>query len=412
MAVSDEYLAYQGLLERHFEFISREAWTLLLLQIFRVFLVERISGRQIRASLPTASDEGEAANASAAMDLLNTSNTSRIYSNSEAMLMKWVAFHYNRLTKRYARINNFEDSFRDGVYLACLLRSHIPHAAHAELHGFEYGVHVEGSGKRNAQILGRALQNILPGFRYSPERIATPFLYDTLFLVTYLFLVLPEFAPKGDIVFRGRLHERIVQGVEITNPTGKALTYLVNLEGGGEYSVREATASVPAKGTARYAVEYFGRFSRAARAQLTLRSSKMTLETASVLVFNLVSEVEKPGPVETLSVEAPVYAAVPVTTQLDVRNPFPMRGKFTVSLKIFKVRNMRPVRFSETMRVLTSILYLHLNTTLSFVCLTVVVDTTSPVFVRARCQGKGKGSHHHGRHILRKRARRVRDWSG
>lgn len=128
--------------------------------------------------------------------------------------------------------------------------------------------------------------------------------------------------------------------IEINNPTNKSITYLVQLDGGAEYSIKDVTINVPAKGEGKCPVEYFSRFSRVAKAQVVLRSSKMTLETSSVLVFNLVSDVENPVPKEIFQMEAPIYTNPPMSLNIDIKNPFPMRGKFTIILKNFKVKSI------------------------------------------------------------------------
>ena len=88
--VSDEYTAYIQILEKNFDIISREAWVTLIMQIFKVFLIERINLRQIKSIMDETSDSNNT-------DIFNGSSNSRIYSNSEILLMKWVSFNHNKV---------------------------------------------------------------------------------------------------------------------------------------------------------------------------------------------------------------------------------------------------------------------------------------------------------------------------
>ncbi|RKP19995.1 hypothetical protein ROZALSC1DRAFT_28470, partial [Rozella allomycis CSF55] len=319
-AVSDEFISYLSTFEANFDIISREAWITLVFQIIKVFLMERITPKQLKNIVDAQVDISTA--------------TNKIFSTNELTLLKWNSFEYHKLTKKYAKITDFEDCFKDSVYIGCLLQCFI---SQLEINDFNYNVTSEAMRNKNANLVSQTLQNILPGFRFSADRIMKPFAYDIILLLTYLFLVLPEFIPKDDI-----LHEKITKYIEINNPTNKSLTFLVQLEGAPEFSIKEITVTVPSKSNVKYAIDYFSRFSRTAKAQITLKSSKMTLETASVLVFNLTSDVEKPHPKQIFEIEGkliqgPLYSHPPTTIQLEIKNPFPMRGKFSIQLKTFKV---------------------------------------------------------------------------
>jgi hypothetical protein len=48
---------------------------------------------------------------------------------------------------------------------------------------------------------------------------------DLIFFVVYLVDSLPGFIPKTLIEFEGRLNESVIQHIELTNPSAKALIY-------------------------------------------------------------------------------------------------------------------------------------------------------------------------------------------
>ncbi|KAJ3084382.1 Cilia- and flagella-associated protein 47, partial [Quaeritorhiza haematococci] len=90
---------------------------------------------------------------------------------------------------------------------------------------------------------------------------------------------------------------------------------------------------LPTKGQVSIPLQFRGRFSGHMEAQLTLKSMRMGLNSASIMVFTLRSLVEPPTPVKVFKTEAPLYGIPPVQVGIDIINPFAQRGQFQIQLK-------------------------------------------------------------------------------
>ena len=76
----------QKTIERVFPYLSMESWITIFYQILRIYFLNRVTPKNFK-SLP-----GVPASESAVDQLMSKSN---VYSVSEAILLKWMNYHYN-----------------------------------------------------------------------------------------------------------------------------------------------------------------------------------------------------------------------------------------------------------------------------------------------------------------------------
>ena len=170
-------------------------------------------------------------------------------------------------------------------------------------------------------------------------------------LVLFLYQTLPQFVTLHSVDFNGTLHEEITRFLEITNSGAKSLTYFgkLNISTGFQVSLENSTDvtiskesssnnkcqnfqfSVPAKGTFRLPITFSSRFSSSVCEKVLLKTKKMTLNSSSILVFQLNGIVTSCPPTKSIKLEASLFCGPPAVTNLEVINPFPEIGRFKIN---------------------------------------------------------------------------------
>ena len=125
-------------LERQHAALSRAAWTDILLQIIKVYVLGRINLKSFlklpgMEPLAAAQEEEEQdplgrRKAKAVTD--PSLSNSNLYSVGEAVMLRWLSYHYNKIFPETPRVVvDFDRDLRDGTVLYALLLSHQPHLA-------------------------------------------------------------------------------------------------------------------------------------------------------------------------------------------------------------------------------------------------------------------------------------------
>lgn len=83
------------------------------------------------------------------------------------------------------------------------------------------------------------------------------------------------------------LDETVVKNIMIQNPTSKALTYYIKLEGIPDFSIETDNVTVAPKQLGSYPVKFHARISRPVFARITFKSKKENGPMAAPLVFDL-----------------------------------------------------------------------------------------------------------------------------
>lgn len=103
-------------LERFFHHVSMESWITLFYQVLKIYYLNRITPKNFK-NLP-----GVPAHDSQVDSAMSKSN---VYSVSETILLKWMAFHYNQMNPMHPRIlTNFDADLQDCTVFAALIKSH------------------------------------------------------------------------------------------------------------------------------------------------------------------------------------------------------------------------------------------------------------------------------------------------
>lgn len=70
---------------------------------------------------------------------------------------------------------------------------------------------------------------------------------DMLLLTLYMYNTLPMYVPQADLLFRAKIHQKLVQTIQLTNPTTKPITYTIRLDGSPYFKVLVDTITIDAK---------------------------------------------------------------------------------------------------------------------------------------------------------------------
>ncbi|TPX59952.1 hypothetical protein PhCBS80983_g02101 [Powellomyces hirtus] len=331
--IYDEHLEYKRKIENHYALISKDTWCTLLLQIMRVFVALPITLRQFRA-LPGV-DKQEAT--------MDWQVASKSRGGCENVLLRWVAFHAWKWTGNPQPITNLDSDFYSCTPLAYLLSAHLPRLFDSHFRHLKDADDVEDGQRMTQSAVLSALTDLFPGctaLASSMERLkenGKAAGLNAFLLLLFLFQTLPNFIPRALVEFKCKLNDHAQREIELTNSSSRALTYVPELQGFGDFTLPESASGhsilVGPKSTIKLPIEFRSRFCRPAHGTLVLRSKKLGLKCASLLVFDLKSVVEDAIPTRTIKVEGVVYATPPASTEIEVVNPFKVKARFKINLK-------------------------------------------------------------------------------
>ena len=341
--------------ERKFGYKQLHAWTTLILQVLRVFVVNKITWKQLK-SLPNNVVTQKAAIEERWSSLAQDPSTlnSNVYSASEAILLKWLNLHQAHFIPRHhQRILSF-DELRDCRAFSCALAAYIPTLA-ARMGLVASGGSNGGSSngalmahpasihdcERNATLFLESAKSYGIDFKVTPKELVESTSRDLLLISVNLFQTLPQFIPQATVTFSGILNETITKTIELNNPHRWPIDYLVLLDDeSGEFKIDKADNKLrlESRCTAQLPIWICPHFSKKTRGRLTFLSvGRLGPNMASTIVFNVETDIDtEQGSV--VHVETPLYE--PLSYELEFENPFSERANFNVQYQQSYVREV------------------------------------------------------------------------
>ncbi|XP_013925799.1 PREDICTED: calponin homology domain-containing protein 2-like, partial [Thamnophis sirtalis] len=222
---SDEDESYIYVLDDStFEAVSKRAWTDVLIQIYKILILQRIS----------VLEDTSHTNAEDAEHLPKISTnllSSNIYSSSEIILLIWMNRHFEKTRKIVWKnckkgdippkrwILNFDRDLHDGLVLAAQVASYCPYLI--STHFVNMYTHPTSSEQylHNALILVNAFHAINLDIDIVAADICDPNPVMMLMLCVYLYERLPQYLPKKTLEFAGQLHATILRKIQLKNPS-------------------------------------------------------------------------------------------------------------------------------------------------------------------------------------------------
>lgn len=197
-----------------YNYLSMESWITLLYQIFKIYVLARVTPKNLKQHLPALPEIPP--------NYLAYSNFS---SASENILFFWCEQAVAEVLLEERRLTNFDRDFRDGTVLGALIQKY---ANVMVLKRMKMVCASEEDYKENAATLCEHLAEIGLQNHISPKDIHHPLQREMLLFVLHLYVYLPFYTPKQEpIVFKCILGEEVTRTIELSNPSAKPVSYTV-----------------------------------------------------------------------------------------------------------------------------------------------------------------------------------------
>ncbi|XP_015276849.1 PREDICTED: cilia- and flagella-associated protein 47 [Gekko japonicus] len=321
-----------------FEAISKRSWTDVLLQIYKILVLQRVSTVEVNTS---SSPEDEEIMPKISTDPLS----SNIYSPPERILLTWMNRHYEKTRKIVWKdclkgdipptrwIVNFDRDLQDGLVLAAQVASYCPYLISTHFVNMYTSPNTSEQYFHNCLVLINAFHAINLDIDVLASDICDPNPIMMLMLCVYLYERLPQYLSKKYIEFSGPLHATVVRKMHLKNPSIKPLIYNATILGrdSADFSLPKGnTVAIAPKSQISIKVEFTSRFLHPAEAMLLLVSKTSTGVGGATMTFSLKTRINQIKPAGLLKCRSPCYELN--TVILQVKSPFKTSGPFSVIL--------------------------------------------------------------------------------
>ncbi|RHZ21992.1 hypothetical protein DYB26_003352 [Aphanomyces astaci] len=327
--------------EKEWHRVSCLAWTKVILQIVKCFVLFRISTKSyvalpgiiMAAAAATKTNMDDTSMVSS--DVYFVLACSNVYSESEMVLIQWLLHHSKRMaTVAEPRlIVDLEHDLKDGVVLCYVLMSHVPTLAieGGPLYGFNRKPTSSEHFLENATCLRNALSCLGMDYGIPADQLCNLSLPSTVLLLLHLYQNVPQFIPKTTIEFKGVLGQTVQKSIELKNPSKKTIVYDVFLEGQvKEFSIYSHTLTLEPEKSQSFLVDFKPKFTRTVQARLTFRSLRDGPNCAATMVFLLESNIYSRKPIRVFQVDAAMYERKVEDIVID--NQFPVNAVYKLTV--------------------------------------------------------------------------------
>ncbi|CAH1133976.1 unnamed protein product [Ceutorhynchus assimilis] len=203
---------------------SKQKWLDLFFHIYKVLVLQRIIDSK---SLPQNNTDSEFIRQDRAeFENYLDKNRSRFpnWHLCDAQLLLWLEYHYNRQRTLLwpdqkfdgvVRLDDFSD-VDDGVALATVLAAYCPYLADQLKDIYSSPKNVE-QRVHNACRVVQSWKSLKLSFDCHPQTIVTANKIKIIFIVTYLYEVLPHFYPVNEVIIEAPLSESASYSLDIQN---------------------------------------------------------------------------------------------------------------------------------------------------------------------------------------------------
>ncbi|CAL8406737.1 unnamed protein product, partial [Arctogadus glacialis] len=323
-----------------YESLSKRSWLDVLLQIYKVLVLCRVSGDI---------DAFQAQEVMGQRDVKGHREVighqalgSNVYSSWELHLLAWLNTHYQAMRSRVwstgelpaARwIVNFDLNLADGLVLAALLAAYCPHMVSSHFHRMYTRSSSLEQILHNNIILVQALCTLSLNIDIQPTDLSDPNPVQMLMLCVHLYEHLPRLRPLRTITFSGELHSTVTKQVRLKSPSSKPLQYQCSLLGSDAHFFSlpsDSTVTIPPGASAEVSVHFCGSSLRPLEALLLLTSCSAIGPRGGTLAFALKTKLTHLKPTKMVRCTSPCYQLKRI--QLPITNPFPTDACFRVLL--------------------------------------------------------------------------------
>ncbi|XP_041127618.1 cilia- and flagella-associated protein 47-like isoform X2 [Polyodon spathula] len=337
--VKPQDISLAGLDAISFESLSKRAWTDVLLQIYKVLVLSRVSTNDPSNLFVSENVEH--------IPKINPDPlSSNIYSTSERKLLTWLNFNYEKMRSIVWRdcstqgdippgrwIINFDLDLLDGLVLAAVLAAYCPFLISTHFLNMYTSPTSLEQCLHNSLVLVNAFRAIGLDIDIQATDISDPNAVMLLMLCVYLYERLPQYLPRKTVDFFGSLHAVTVRQVRLKNSSSKPLVYNATIVGreSADFSLPKGNiVTVLPKGQTNVTVEFASRFLHPLEAVLLLTSRATCGAIGATMAFSLRSQINHITPSGTIKCKSPCYELKKFN--LKITNPFNKDGEFRINL--------------------------------------------------------------------------------
>ncbi|XP_074844435.1 cilia- and flagella-associated protein 47 [Carettochelys insculpta] len=340
-----------------FETMSKRVWTDVLLQVYKVLVLARVSSLTVSNLLSSENLQS--------MPRINAEPlSSNIYSPSERLLLTWLNMHYEKTRKIVWKdcqkgevppmrwIVNFDRDLLDGLVLAAQVAAYCPYLISTHFVNMYTNPGTPEQCLHNCLILVNAFRAVSLDIDVQATDICDPNPVMMLMLCVYLYERLPQYLPKKTVEFTGALHATVVRQVRLKNPSIKPLVYNATIVGreSADFLLPKGNNIVIApKSQITIHMEFTSRFLHPAEATLLLVSKAVSGIGGTTMALSLKSKVNHIDPAGVLKCKSPCYELKKVS--LNVTSPFRTDGIFRVILVESTTYLMMPEQLHQASQV-------------------------------------------------------------
>ncbi|XP_054479802.1 cilia- and flagella-associated protein 47-like [Anoplopoma fimbria] len=329
-----------------YESLSKRSWTDVLLQIYKVLVLCRVS----ESGLNNANLKND--NLDGILPVGSQPRASNIYSSCELRLLLWLNVHYQRMRKTVwgrggvpsARwIVNFDLDLTDGLVLAALLAAYCPYLICSHFQRMYSTTSSLEQNLHNNIIVTQALTALCLNLDVQPTDLSDPNPVQMLILCVHLYERLPQYLPLHAITLSGDLHSTFSKQVRLKSPSFKPIKYQVHLLGEDAHLFSlpgGSTVTIPPKASTELSVQYSCSVMQPGEAALLLIPSSPFGLCGTTLTFNLKTHVSHITPTNTVKCRSPCYQLKVI--QVPIINPFNKEATFRVMLEESQFNPLEP----------------------------------------------------------------------
>ncbi|XP_032362158.1 cilia- and flagella-associated protein 47 isoform X1 [Etheostoma spectabile] len=317
-----------------YESLSKRSWTDVLLQIYKVLVLCRVSESGLKPTLNHDNVDGN-------LPVSSQSLASNIYSSCELQLLSWLNMHYHGMRKTVwgtggvptRWIVNFDLDLADGLVLAALLAAYCPYLIYSHFRRMYTTTSSLEQILHNNIIVVQALTALFLNLDVQPTDLSDPNPVQMLMLCVHLYERLPQYLPLHTVTLSGGLHCIFRKQVHLKNPSSKPIKYQILLLGEDAhlFSLPDgSTVTIPPKASTELTIQFSCSTMLPTEAVLLLISSSPFGLCGTTLAFNLNTHVTHITPMNTVKCESPCYQLKVI--QVPISNPFNKEAKFRVVL--------------------------------------------------------------------------------
>ncbi|XP_072471294.1 cilia- and flagella-associated protein 47 isoform X2 [Notamacropus eugenii] len=322
-----------------FEAMSKRVWTDVLLQTYKVLVLSRI--------VPLSSSNMPTTNIENTPKINPNFLSSNVYSKPERTLLSWMNTNYentrckiwNNCDKGLPPIEkwivNFDKDLFDGLVLAAQVAAYCPFLIPTHFVDMYTSPYSPEQRLHNCLIVVNALREVDLNIDIQAVDICDPNPVLMLMFCVYLYENLPSYLPTKIVQFPCSLHATVIRQILLKNTSSKNLVYKARIIGwdAADFSLPEEYKSVitiASRDQIYINVSFTSRFIHPAEAILMLISKTKSGRRGTTMTFALKAEVTNFKAMEIVSCKTPCYEWKEIT--VDVKNPFPTDGEFSVNL--------------------------------------------------------------------------------